>query len=226
MNGLVDLGSSLGGLDLKSIVLNLVFLTVPGLALAKGLQRFRVPAGTDEMGFGGEAGRRGRAKAHMQQLGGQLASFVTIVALLTAGLGLVPLVRAVYELVSRVDPAAPAVIGVIVVAALLVKGFVMARDLMDSKVDRPQLWLAPVPLLALLIWVAPVVADQITDQAGQTVRMIVDEAKADGQARDSEHPSGKDEPDTGKPDTGKPGKEEPDEDDDAQGGAGSGEQDR
>lgn len=126
----------------------------------------------------------------MQKASTQLASTVTIVALLMAGLGLVPVVRAVYVLVAGLDEAAPAVVGVVVVAVLLVKGLVMARDLMDGNVDRPLLWLAPVPLLSLLVWVAPVVADQITDQAGRTVRMVVDQAKADVQDRNAE-PSGK-----------------------------------
>ncbi|MFG2245510.1 hypothetical protein [Spirillospora sp. NPDC048823] len=184
MDAVADLVAGLGGVDLPGIVLNLVFLTIPGLALAKGLKRFRTP-GQDPGGMGG-GGRGAQAKAHLQRAGGQVASFVTIVALLTAGLGLVPLVRAGYELVAGVDEAAPAVVGVIVLAVLLVKGLVMARDLMDGKVDRPFLWLAPVPLLALLVWVAPVVADQITDQAGKTVRMVVDQAKADVQDRDAE----------------------------------------
>lgn len=216
MDAVADLGTRLGGLDLQGIVLNLVFLTIPGLALAKGLKRFRSPGGGGEASFGGDGGGRGgQAKAHLQRMGGQAASFVTIVAVLTAGLGLVPLVRAIYEMVSRVDAVAPAVIGVIVVAVLLVKGFVMARDLMDGKVDRPHLWLAPVPLLALLIWVAPVVGDQITDQAGRTAKMIVDEARADRQAHQTPHP-------TNKP---KPGKGEPDKEDDAP-GRGTGEQGR
>ncbi|RFS84131.1 hypothetical protein D0T12_18400 [Actinomadura spongiicola] len=184
--------AALNGLDLAGIALNLVFLTIPGLALAKGLKRFRSP-GQDPGGFPGETesgGRGGQVKAHLQRAGGQVASFVTIVAVLTAGLGLVPLARAGYELVAGVNEAAPAVVGVIVVAVLLVKGLVMARDLMDGKVDRPLLWLAPVPLLALLVWVAPVVVDQITDQAGQTVRMVVDQAKTDVQDREAEQPSG------------------------------------
>jgi hypothetical protein len=218
MDAVADLlATRLGGVDLTGIVLNLVFLTVPGLALAKGLKRFRAPGETP--GGMGEGGRGDQVKAQLQRMGGQVTSFVTIVAVLTAGLGLVPLVRAGYEMVSGVDEAAPAVIGVIVGAVLLVKGFVMAHDLMDGKVDRPHLWLAPVPLLALLIWVAPVVADQITDQAGQTVRMIVNEAKSDGQAREGKPPSGKDKPDTGKPD-----KDEPDNE--ARDGADTGEQGR
>jgi len=175
-----DLVAGLDGVDLKSIVLNLVFLTIPGLALATGLKRFRTP---DETGGGG-------LKSQVQKASTQLASTVTIVALLMAGLGLVPVVRAVYVLVAGLDEAAPAVVGVVVVAVLLVKGLVMARDLMDGNVDRPLLWLAPVPLLSLLVWVAPVVADQITDQAGRTVRMVVDQAKADVQDRNAE-PSGK-----------------------------------
>ncbi|MGP4030251.1 hypothetical protein [Actinomadura sp. 3N407] len=199
MDAVADLVAGFGGVDLPGIVLNLVFLTIPGLALAKGLKRFRTP-NQDPGGFPGGGGRGGQAKAHLQRAGGQVASFVTIVAVLTAGLGLVPLVRAGYELVAGVDEAAPAVVGVIVLAVLLVKGLVMARDLMDGKVDRPLLWLAPVPLLALLVWVAPVVADQITDQAGKTVRMVVDQAKTDVQNRDAEQPTDDkkdDEPDGG-----------------------------
>lgn len=42
-----DLVAGLDGVDLKSIVLNLVFLTIPGLALATGLKRLRTP---DETG--------------------------------------------------------------------------------------------------------------------------------------------------------------------------------
>lgn len=199
MDAVADLVAGLGGVDLTGIVLNLVFLTVPGLALAKGLKRFRAPSQPPGELVAG--GRGGQVKARLQRAGGQVASFVTIVAVLTAGLGLVPLARAGYELVAGVHEAAPAVLGVIVVAVLLVKGLVMARDLMDGKVDRPHLWLAPVPLLALLVWVAPVVADQITDQAGQTVRMVVDQAKADVQDRDADQPSG-DKP-------GKPGQDGP-----------------
>ncbi|URN01228.1 hypothetical protein LUW76_46895 [Actinomadura madurae] len=209
MDAVADLVAGLGGVALKDIVLNLVFLTFPGLALARGLKRFRAPSpASGEMEMeGGERG--GQVKAHLQRAGGQVASFVTIVAVLTAGLGLVPLARAVYELIAGVDEAAPAVVGVIVVAVLLVKGLVMARDLMDGKVDRPLLWLAPVPMLALLVWVAPVVADQITDQAGKTVRMVVDQAKADVQDRDAEHPSGDKPGKTGEPrgsDTGEQGR--------------------
>ncbi|CNE78146.1 Uncharacterised protein [Mycobacterium tuberculosis] len=195
MDAVTGLMAGLGGVDLTGIVLNLVFLTIPGLALAKGLRRFRGPGRSlGEMGGGG---RGGQVKAHLARAGGQAASFVTIVAVLTAGLGLVPLARAGYVLIAGVHEAAPAVVGVIVVAVLLVKGLVMARDLMDGKVDRPHLWLAPIPLLALLVWVAPVVVDQITDQAGQTVRMVVDQAKADVRSRDAEQPSGGK---TGKPD--------------------------
>ncbi|WP_433474962.1 hypothetical protein ACQPZP_40845 [Spirillospora sp. CA-142024] len=196
MDAVADLVAGLGGVDLKGIVLNLVFLTVPGLALAKGLKRFRVSGGAPGQvpgafpGQTGDGAGGGQVKAHLRRAGGQLASFVTIVAVLTGGLGLVPLARAGYELLAGVHEAAPAVVGVVVVAVLLVKGLVMARDLMDGKVDRPYLWLAPVPLLALLVWVAPVVVDQITDQAGQTVRMVVDQAKADVRNRDAEHPSG------------------------------------
>lgn len=196
MDAVADLVTRLGGVNLTGIALNLMFLTVPGLALAKGLKRFRVPGGAP--GQTGDGAGGGQVKAHLRRAGGQLASFVTIVAVLTAGLGLVPLARAGYELLAGVHQTAPAVIGVIVVAVLLVKGLVMARDLMDGKVDRPHLWLAPVPLLALLVWVAPVVVDQITDQAGQTVRMVVDQAKADVQDRKTEQPS------PNKP--GKPGK--------------------
>lgn len=210
MDAVSDLVAGLDGVDLPSIVLNLVFLTLPGLALAKGLKRFRTP-GQDPGGMGG-GGRGAQAKAHLQRAGGQVASLVTIVAVLTAGLGLVPLVRAGYELVAGVDEAAPALVGVIVLAVLLVKGLVMARDLMDGKVDRPLLWLAPVPLLALLVWVAPVVADQITDQAGKTARMVVDQAKTDVQDRDGEQPpsdkpgkSGKDDEPDGA-DSGKQGR--------------------
>lgn len=206
MDAVADLVAGFGGVDLPGIVLNLVFLTIPGLALVKGLKRFRAP-GQDPGGMGG--GRGGQVKAHLQRAGGQVASFVTIVAGLTAGLGLVPLARAGYVLIAGVDEAAPAVVGVVVLAVLLVKGLVMARDLMDGKVDRPLLWLAPVPLLALLVWVAPVVADQITDQAGKTVQMVVDQAKADVQDRDAEQPSGdkpgKDDEPRG-PDTGEQGR--------------------
>ena len=168
-----DLVAGLDGVDLKSIVLNLVFLTIPGLALATGLKRFRTP---DETGGGG-------LKSQVQKASTQLASTVTIVALLMAGLGLVPVVRAVYVLVAGLDEAAPAVVGVVVVAVLLVKGLVMARDLMEAGLRNRWMWL-------LLVWVAPVVADQITDQAGRTVRMVVDQAKADVQDRNAE-PSGK-----------------------------------
>ncbi|TDB79707.1 hypothetical protein E1264_35115 [Actinomadura sp. KC216] len=210
MDAVADLVAGLDGVDLPSIVLNLVFLTLPGLALAKGLKRFRTPS--QDLGGMGGGGRGAQAKAHLQRAGGQVASLVTIVAVLTAGLGLVPLVRAGYELVAGVDEAAPAVVGVIVLAVLLVKGLVMARDLMDGKVDRPLLWLAPVPLLALLVWVAPVVADQITDQAGKTARMVVDQAKTDVQDRDAEQPP-----------SDKPGKSGKDDEPD---GADSGEQGR
>jgi hypothetical protein len=212
MDAVIDLGARLGGVDLTGIVLNIVFLTIPGLALAKGLKRFRTPREIDQFSAIEDGGRAGQVKARVQRAGGQLASFVTIVAVLTAGLGLVPLTRAGYEMLAGLNEAAPAVIGVIVMAVLLVKGFVMAHDLMDGTIDRPHLWLAPVPLLAMLIWVAPVVTDQITDQAGQTVQLIVDEAKADGQARENERPS-RDKPRTGKPRTGKPRTGKPRKDD-------------
>jgi hypothetical protein len=181
MDFVADLGAGFAGVDLADIVLKIVFLTVPGIALAKGLERFREPAGP---AVGG--GKAAWVKARLNRLGTKLASFITIVAMLAAGLGLVPLARAVYTLISGAHEVAPALIGVgvIVVAVLLVKGFVMdreGREVMDGKVDRrPLLLLMPVPLLAMLVWVAPVVWAQITHEAGQTVQMIMDEAEQGG----------------------------------------------
>jgi hypothetical protein len=170
MDSAITLPAGLDAVYTTDVVLAFVFLTVPGIALAMGLKRFRKP-GDDGPLLGG--GRGGRVKAALHQPMIKAASFVTLLALLLAGLGLVPLARAVYDQLSGVNKWAPALIGLAVVVLLLVKGVAVARDLADGNVDRPYLWLAAAPLAAMLAWAVPVVYGQITEQASRTVQMMI-----------------------------------------------------
>jgi hypothetical protein len=181
--GSIEFGSGFEGVSLASIVLGIVFLTVPGVATAIGLSRFRKPAPRSKAAAvprpGGEnpRGRASRrpaaaARTRKRSAGNWIASVLTVGALLWAGLGLVPLTKALYRAIERRYEYGAAVVGLIALVLLLAKGIAMARDLKDGKVDHPMLWLAPVPLLAMLFWAAPVVFGQITDQAGQTGQAI------------------------------------------------------
>lgn len=185
MDPVVNLGAGLDAVDWADIVLKIVFLTVPGIALAQGLKRFREPGGPS---LGG--GKTDWMKAHLHQLGTKLASFITVVAMLAAGLGLVPLAQALYRLISGINPMAPALIGVAVLVLLFAKGLALSRDLKDGKIDRPQVLLAAAPLVALLIWVFPMVVTQITDQATETAQMVFGR---DGENSDNKQKSTKSE---------------------------------
>lgn len=115
--------------------------------------------------------RRSRLKALFARMLGWLASVVTMLGMGAAGFGLVPLAHLVFQLVSTYKWG-PAVAGLVVVVLGLAKLLLMVKDLKDGKVDKPWLWLAPVPLAAMLIWVGPVAWHQATDQAKQTGQMM------------------------------------------------------
>jgi hypothetical protein len=180
----VDLGAGFEGVDLARIVLSIVFLTAPGVAAAIGLKRFRTarpappPPRQEKSAKGGKGSKQANAqegkprKRRKRSLGQMIASVLTVAALLVAGLGLVPLVKAIYGAVDQQYEYGAAVVGLIALVLLLAKGIAMTRDLRDGKIDHPMLWLAPVPLLAMLVWAMPVVWGQITDQAGQTAEMV------------------------------------------------------
>jgi hypothetical protein len=120
--------------------------------------------------------RRGRTKALFARMLGWLASVVTMLGVGVAGFGLVPLAHVVFELVSLYKWG-PTLAGLAVVVAILAKALLMVKDLKDGRVDKPMLWLAPVPLVAMLIWVGPVAWQQATDQAKQTKQMMLDGGK-------------------------------------------------
>jgi hypothetical protein len=190
MDSAITLPAGLDAVYTTDVALALVFLTVPGVALAMGLKRFRRP-GDDGPSLGG--GRGGRVKAALHQPMIKAASFATLLALLLAGLGLVPLARAVYDQLSGVNKWAPALIGLAVVVLLLLKGVAVARDLADGNVGRPYLWLAAAPLAAMLAWAVPVVYGQITDQASRTVQMMFGKHPAGGQHHHDEGSDSKEE---------------------------------
>lgn len=197
-----DMQSVLAGVDWVDVARKFGFLTVPGIALAIGLAKFRplariaVPKLQDEQGgatqraagqrdTGGKDDKqarakakqsraerkRARAKAKRARLLGKAASNVSVVGLVAAGLGLVPLAHVVFQLVSLYKWGPP-VAGLVVVVLGLAKLLLMLKDLKDGKVDKPWLWLTPVPLLAMLLWVGPVVWQQATDQAKETGQMM------------------------------------------------------
>jgi hypothetical protein len=185
MDSAIGLPVALEGVNLTGIALALVFLTVPGIALERGLKQFRTPPAEIPMGGG-------QAKGRMRRWTSQLASFVTIVAMLAAGLGLVPLAEAVYKLLSGLNKWAPALVGLAVLSLVALKGFVMYRALKNGepvagkKGDRPWVWLAPAPVFAMLWWTGPMAWDQMTSQAGQTVQMIFGDHPAAGQGHSDE----------------------------------------
>ena len=194
----MDSSAGFEGVSLASIVLGIVFLTVPGVATAIGLNRFRKPRSkAPARPPRGEhprarAGRRpAAARTRKRSAGNWLASVVTVFALLWAGLGLVPLTKGAYRAIDRQWEYGAAVVGLIALVLLLAKGVAMARDLRDGKVDHPMLWLAPVPLLAMLFWAAPVVFGQITDQAGQTAQAILGDSGKSGSGDQSKQPHNK-----------------------------------
>jgi hypothetical protein len=192
MDSAIALPAALEGVNLTDIALAFVFLTVPGIALERGLKQFRTaPAETPF----GDGQANGRLRRRASRLTSQLASFITIVAMLAAGLGLVPLAEAIYKPLSGLNKWAPALVGVAVLSLVAIKGFVMYRALKNGepiagnkgkKGDQPWVWLAPVPLLTMLWWTAPMVWDQMTNQAGQTVQMIFGKHPADGQGHHDE----------------------------------------
>jgi uncharacterized membrane protein len=184
MDSTLALPAGLDTVDTTGIALTIVFLTVPGIALTHGLKRFRDPAGAPG----------GKVTAALQQPLIKLASFVSLLAMLAAGLGLVPLAHALYQLISGTSEWAPALIGVAVLALLLIKWVVVSRDLADGKVDRPYLWLAPVPLAAMLIWAAPTVYEQITDQAQGSVEMLLGKHPTGGRHAGQGHHGDSDNP--------------------------------
>jgi hypothetical protein len=185
MDSAIALPVALEGVNLTDIALAFVFLTVPGIALERGLKQFRTPPAETPFGDGQATGR-------LRRWTSQLASFVTIVAMLAAGLGLVPLAEAIYKLLSGVNKWAPALVGLAVLSLVALKVFVMYRALKNGepiagkKGDRPWVWLAPAPLFAMLWWTGPIAWEQMTSQAGQTVQMIFGEHPAAGQGRSGE----------------------------------------
>jgi hypothetical protein len=190
--GSVDLTAGLEGVDPVPIVLSFVFLTVPGIAFAKGLTRFRRPRpapvpgvkpGTSPAG-GSQATRPARKKK--RSLGNWIASVLTVAALLVAGFGLIPLTKAGFGMITGYKYG-PAVAFIAAAVILLAKVIAMVRDLGDGKVDHPYLWLTPVPLFALVVWAMPVVWGQITDQASQTGQMIFGGDKKADQSHSKPH---------------------------------------
>lgn len=160
--GSVDFPAALDGMNPAVIVLPLVFLTTPGVAASRWLRRFRGDAGP----------RPAKVKDMGQWLIAKLASFATMLAMLMAGLGLVPLALTIYKAIAGINKYAPAVIGLVLLALLFTHMYLMWRDLKDAKVDKPALWMTPAPILAVLMLVGPVVWHEITDQAGQTMQMV------------------------------------------------------
>lgn len=202
-----DMQTVLANADWADVGLKFAFLTVPGIALAKGLTKFRVlgrgtllprtspgqtqargqqPGGTTAQAGGRQATpskKKGRAKesgskakGFLVRLFGRFCAIVTMLGVGVAGLGLVPLAHVVFQVVSLYKWG-PSVTGLAVTVVLLTKGFLMIKDLKDGKVDHPMLWLMPLPLIAMLLWVGPVAWHQATDQAKQTRQMMFGGAK-------------------------------------------------
>lgn len=181
----VDWTTALDGVGPAGVLLPLLFLTAPGLAISRGLRRWRkapaarratAPLGGKSRGGlpgkGGGAPGRAKRKLTWASIVAWLASVVTMLAMLAAGLGLVPLARVGYNAIASTGKWAPAITGLILISAVLAGGLMMLHDLKDGRVDHPPLWLAPAPILAVLILAAPVAWGQITDQAGHTAQMV------------------------------------------------------
>jgi hypothetical protein len=201
--GTADIHTVLAGVDWTDVGLKFAFLTIPGVALAKGLKKFRAlgrgpllprtsPAGSqaarpqpggnpaqlngNQAAPGRKKGRRAKAsgskaKGFLVRLFGRACAIVTMLGVGVAGLGLVPLAHVVFQLVSLYKWG-PALTGLAVVVVGLAKVFLMVKDLKDGRVDKPMLWLMPLPLVAMLFWVGPVAWQQATDQARQTGQMM------------------------------------------------------
>jgi hypothetical protein len=186
----VEIQTALANVNWADVALKSVILTGPGVALTKGLKRYRPLAHTaipkprdpkdvdqsdaqavDKEKAARAEARRERIKARRARRLGKLCSVLTMLGLGIAGLGLIPIAGVAFQVVSLYKWG-PAIAGLVVVALLFTKGIGMIRDIKDGTVDHPWLWLAPLPLFAMLLWVGPIAGQQASDQAKETAKMM------------------------------------------------------
>lgn len=185
----VDWAAGFEGVSLASIILGIVFLTVPGIGLAKGLAKYRKPAkgsGRPSLpratGDNPRSGMRRRSAGAATAAAGQKkkrswinigATLVTVVALLLAGLGLIPLMKALYRAIDHKWEYGGALVALIALVLLFAKVLAMVHDLKDGHMDHPMLWLAPIPIVAMLVWGFPALRAEMADRAGQSIQAVL-----------------------------------------------------